>query len=335
MPTALLLYRKTRPSGNFSIEISFDRMKAAFPAVAPAGWAIEKFSSSYFSNGLLDRLRAIREAARQTADVYHITGDVHYLALGLPGRRCLLTIHDCGFFHDARGLKRALLKLFWLSWPVRRCRLITAVSEATRTDIIQLTHCPPHKVRVVPTLIAGHFKRAPRPFGQDRPVVLHIGLAPNKNFHRHVAALAGLPVKLRVIGKPEPSHLALVNQHQLDCQFDYNLSEAEMQDAYANCDLLLFASTLEGFGMPILEAQSVGRPVVTSHCSSMPEVAGGAAFLVDPFEVSSIRAGVLRVIQDAPYREELIAKGFENIKRYQPEAVAEQYAALYAELLAS
>jgi glycosyltransferase involved in cell wall biosynthesis len=99
------------------------------------------------------------------------------------------------------------------------------------------------------------------------------------------------------------------------------------------CDLLVFASTFEGFGLPIVEAQATGRPVVTSNIMSMPEVAGDAACLVDPFNVSSIREGVLKVINDSDYRNALVKAGFENVKRFQPEQIARQYAELYHELV--
>ena len=85
--------------------------------------------------------------------------------------------------------------------------------------------------------------------------------------------------------------------------------------------------------MPILEAQTVGRPVVTSGVSSMPEVAGDAACLVDPTDVAAIRAGVQRVIDDTTFRATLVERGFENVKRFGSEAVARQYADLYAEVL--
>jgi Glycosyltransferase len=86
--------------------------------------------------------------------------------------------------------------------------------------------------------------------------------------------------------------------------------------------------------MPIIEAQTVGRPVVTSNCSSMPEVAGvGGACLVDPFDVASIRAGVLRVIKDPDYREALVKRGFENVCRFRPQAIARAYCALYRAFL--
>ena len=78
----------------------------------------------------------------------------------------------------------------------------------------------------------------------------------------------------------------------------------------------------------------VGRPVVTSNLWSMPEVAGNAACLVDPLDVASIRAGICRVIQDSAYRERLVEAGFENVKRFQVETIAAQYANLYRSVYA-
>ncbi len=97
--------------------------------------------------------------------------------------------------------------------------------------------------------------------------------------------------------------------------------------------MLVFASTYEGFGLPIVEAQATGRPVVTSDTLSMPEVAGDAACLVDPFNVESIRNGILKVIQDTGYREQLVQNGLKNVERFKPESVAMQYLALYRELV--
>ena len=87
------------------------------------------------------------------------------------------------------------------------------------------------------------------------------------------------------------------------------LTDAEMQEAYATSDFLLFASTLEGFGMPILEAQMVGLPVITSHIAPMNEVAGDGALLCDPRDCNAIRGCIERVTSDAQLREKLIQKG--------------------------
>ena len=323
----VLFYRKLRSTGNFSIEASFDHMMASFPV--DAGFNLRKVVISHFSNGLLPRLQGILEARRSETEINHVTGDVHYLVFGLKGKNTILTIHDCGLMAHPNPVLRRLLKWLWLDLPVRHCRYITAVSEATRQDIIRYTGCMPDKVVVIPTVISNHFKPVAMEFSEECPRILHIGLAPNKNFQRHVEAISGLQCTMHIIGKLERWHEDFLNKCGVRYSHEYNISEEQMQMAYAESDLLLFASTLEGFGMPIVEAQTVGIPVVTSNQSSMPEVAGDGACLVDPHDVGSIRSGVVRVIKDAAYRMDLIENGRKNTSRYSVETISRQYAALY------
>ncbi len=86
--------------------------------------------------------------------------------------------------------------------------------------------------------------------------------------------------------------------------------------------MLVFVSTYEGFGLPILEAQAMGRPVVTSNIMSMPEVAGDGACLVDPCDVTILHQVLLRVINDSSYRNTLVRNGFENVKRFRSKKIA-------------
>ena len=109
----------------------------------------------------------------------------------------------------------------------------------------------------------------------------------------------------------------------------HNLPYKEILALYRECDLLCFASTYEGFGLPILEAQATGRAVVTSTVASMPEVAGGGACLVDPFSVDAIREGVSKVIREEAYRETLISKGLQNVERFRVEKIAAGYLEVY------
>lgn len=81
--------------------------------------------------------------------------------------------------------------------------------------------------------------------------------------------------------------------------------------------------------MPILEANAVGRPVITSNRSSMPEVAGSAACLVDPDQPDSIRDGIKRIMDDSSYRQRLVAAGYENVKRYRADVIVAEYVSLY------
>ena len=84
--------------------------------------------------------------------------------------------------------------------------------------------------------------------------------------------------------------------------------------------------------MPIVEANAVGRAVVTSNCASMPEVAGEAACLVNPNSIASIRDGIQKVINDDGFRNKIITQGISNAKRFDPEVIAKQYLSLYEEI---
>ena len=93
--------------------------------------------------------------------------------------------------------------------------------------------------------------------------------------------------------------------------------------------MVVFASLYEGFGLPILEAQAMGRPVITSNFGAMKEAAGEGALLVDPYSVEAIREAILRITREPALREDLIAKGRENAERFRAEAVAARYGELY------
>jgi len=322
-----LVFRRPQPGGHFSIERSFS---AIWPElVRLTAGSIERVTAAGASKGLWPRLRILAQMAALRADVFHLTGDIHFAALALPGWRTILTVHDCGFMHHPNPLARRVLRLFWLKWPVRHCRFVTAVSETTKADIVQHTGCRPEKIIVIPSAIPAHFRSVPGVFDATKPRILHIGSAPNKNLVRHIEALRGVPCVLHIVAVLQPSEKQLLHNAGIAYEHTPDLDDAGIVRAYEACDLLLFASTLEGFGMPILEAQSVGRPVVTSACSSMPEVAGEGACLVNPLDTASIRAGVLRVIHDANYREMLVQRGFDNVVRFRTEAVAGAYLRLY------
>jgi glycosyltransferase involved in cell wall biosynthesis len=111
-----------------------------------------------------------------------------------------------------------------------------------------------------------------------------------------------------------------------------DLSDEALLRAYEEADLVVFASLAEGFGLPIIEANAMGRAVVTSNLSPMKEVAADAACLVDPYDVDDIRRGIRRVIEDDGYRDRLIERGHENATRFTARVVAEQYARLYEKI---
>lgn len=330
LPEVAFIQRKPYPTGHFSLEFIFadvrNRLaKKIQPRIVEGRW---------FSRGVFRRLWIALEASLRQGDVNLITGDIQYVALFLKKRRTLLMIPDCGQLQASGGAMRTLEKLMWLTLPIRRARKVITISENAREEILQLTGCDPEKVVVIPVAINEQFVYSPRDFHQECPVLLQVGQAENKNLTRILEAIRGLPVKLVVIGEISARNRDLINSYGINCENRCRLRQEQIVQAYVDCDMLVFPSTYEGFGMPIVEAQVVGRPVVTSNVASMPWVAGDGACLVDPFSVESIRAGILKVIEDKAYREELIVKGRENAKRFDPDEIAHRYLALIQETYA-
>lgn len=298
------------------------------------GVVVAKRELPWQSNGLVPRIKNVRWASRHQADINHITGDVHFVALGIDKRRTILTIHDLDFLQRSRGLKRRLLKLFWFTLPLRRVARVTVISEETRRQLLSECSIPAGLVTVIPNAVSPLYTSSPPNTGDGDPRILQIGTKHNKNLPRLIEALDGIRCRLDIVGRTTDHQRMMLSRHGIQYQESSNLSDTEMLAAYQNADLVSLVSTVEGFGMPIIEAQWVERPVVTSNCSSMPEVAGDAACLVDPYDVSSIRAGIKRVLDDSAYRDNLVQRGRSNRERFSIDSVAKQYLTLYEQVYA-
>lgn len=251
------------------------------------------------------------------------------MAFGLPPEKTVLTIHDCAALNRLKGVSRALLKYFWFTGPMRRAAVVTAISEASKEELRQWVGPLADKVTVVPDCVFDDFQYAPKRFNKKAPVVLQIGTKKNKNFERVAEAVATTGCQLHVVGDLEPEQRALCGRLGIPyCALGVVSDEALVQ-AFRRCDIVVFASIYEGFGLPVLEGQAMGRPVITSNISSLPEAAGEGALLVDPYSVDEIRAAIVRVVADAGLRASLVEKGLKNVERFRPEAIAARYAEIY------
>lgn len=310
-----------------SIERLFEDIRSRMPEDIQ----VRTCQNRFISRGLLPRVYDLLRARRLQGDVNHVTGDIHFITYLLEKRRTILTIHDCVTLERLRGLKRWVFWLLWYWLPAKRCAVITVVSEATREQVLHHLKCARGKVRVIHNNVSEEFQPAPKPFNRQSPRILQIGTNPNKNIPRLAEALAGLPCTLVIVGQLKPNQIEMLQRFHIDYENYCNLSRGGLLEQYQRCDMLAFVSTYEGFGLPIVEANAVGRPVVTSDCWSMPEVGGEAACYVNPFDVTSIKEGIFQVINDEKFRQELVQRGFENVKRFRLDAISEKYEILYRE----
>lgn len=316
---------------HFSIEKLFDTIRQHLsPAISQ-----RVFTLPYYSVELLPRIKSALAARKNQGAINHITGDIHFITPFLKKNKTINTYHDFTFLQSSSGIKRFVLWFFWVYLPVKYSRYITVISQATKQELLALTKCSPAKVVVIPNIIPSDFAYRAKEFNHTQPTILHIGTTPNKNLHRLIEAIEGITCKLVIIGKLRPEIVSLLNKKSIHYENRFQISDAELVQEYVNCDVLSFCSLNEGFGLPILEAQATGRAVITSKVSSMPEVAGDGACLVNPYDVNAIKAGIQKVISDDHYRQQLIAKGLENVKRFKPKTVAGQYEALYKKLMST
>jgi len=320
--------RKPRRSGNYSVENIFEILRKNLPEDIEPFVAVSK----YESNGFFKRIYNIFEAAfrQRLGDVYHVTGDVHFLTYLLKKNRTILTIHDCVILERTKGFTRWLYKFFWYSIPLRKSKIITAVSEATKKEILKYVNCNPEKIIVIPDCISEKFKPVPKRFDKEKPVILQIGTTQNKNLPRLIEAIKDIPCKLEIVGQLDEQIIHLLEKYKIEYENYVNLSEDELIERYNNCDIVTFVSTYEGFGMPIIEANAVGRPVITGNIFSMPEVAGEAACLVNPLDVNDIRNGILKILNDENYRSSLVVNGFKNTERFSTNEIVRKYTKLYS-----
>ena len=315
-------------SGGYSVERLYSDVRANLSDAVN----VEVVENRFFSRGLLPRITDALRAAFRQGQVNHVTGDVHYLTFFLRKCRTVLTILDCVALQRYSGIKRLLFWLLWYWIPVARSSVVITISEATRQQVIAHSRCHPEKVRVIHCTLSPAFSYSPRNEPQKIPRILQVGCADNKNLAGHVEALGGLDCHLVIIGKLSEAQAALLTESGVDFEGLSGLSENELVDEYRKCDLLLFASLYEGFGLPIIEAQAVGRPVITSNCWSMPEVAGDAALFVDPKNPAEIRAAVQKILGSRALYDDLVIKGLENCRRFSPALIAAQYEAIYKEI---
>jgi glycosyltransferase involved in cell wall biosynthesis len=290
---------------------------------------------------------------RERPDVYHAP---HYILPPAVPCRSVVTIHDCIHLMFPEYLPNRVAHAYAKSsmWAaVRRSDRILTVSESSKRDILRFFNVPPEKIVVVYNAIDERFGVEPSAeqvalvrerYQLDHGFVLYAGtIKPHKNLVRLIDAFEGLrkdgfdELKLLIIGdqiSKLPSLRRAVHKYKLHkhVRFLGFLPDDTLAVLYRLAAVFVFPSLYEGFGLPPLEAMASGTPVVVSNVSSLPEVCGDAAMLVDPLDAISIRDGIERVLTDKALREQLRVKGLARAREFSWERSIARIRDIYLEV---
>ena len=287
------------------------------------------------------------------ADIYH------GLDFGLPpisGKtRKIVTVYDLAFVEHPEAAVPSLVAYLNKVVPesVRQADVVAAISYATKQTLINHYNTPPEKIVVIPCGVAPHYQRVTdttlleatrQKFALKHPFVLSVGtLEPRKNHKGLIQAFYEAqqskdgPAMLAIAGGKgwlyEETQQLVSKLHLEDkVHFLGRVTEQELLTLYSLAAVFAFPSFFEGFGIPPLEAMACGTPVITSNTSSLPEVAGDAALLIDPYDPHTIAEAINRILQDQPLREQLQQRGYQQVQRYTWAKAAEKLLSIYQQL---
>jgi len=288
---------------------------------------------------LAEHVSIPRKLRRLGVDLFH---SPHYV-LPLLGRTpSVVTIHDCIHLLFPQYLPNRFAHRyarFMMRKAIEKSVLVFTVSEASRRDILRFfPHADPDRVLVVPNAIDPSLREAPGEEEMDRVreryqvrgrFVLYAGnIKPHKNLERLIEAFGRLrrrsgfeDVKLLIIGEEISRYGSLRRSVEAtgvrqDVRFFGFVPDRTLSCLYRLASVFAFPSLYEGFGLPPLEAMACGTPVVTSNVSSLPEVVGDAALLVDPYDVEALADALARVLSDEALRTELVGRGRARVERF-------------------
>jgi glycosyltransferase involved in cell wall biosynthesis len=290
---------------------------------------------------------------REKVTLFHAP---HYVLPPLVRCRSVVTIHDCIHLMFPQYLPNRLALTYArasIRLAARHATRVMTVSESSKRDILRFVDLPPDKIDVIYNAYDERFGIEPREEDVVRvreryqlhdEFVLYAGnVKPHKNLERlitafHLVRQRGLDhLKLVLIGDEISKYAALrraVHRYQLHqyVRFLGYLPEETLAVMYRLSGVFVFPSLYEGFGLPPLEAMASGTPVVTSNVSSLPEVAGDAAVLVDPYDPEALADAMTRVLTDEALRKDLRRRGLERARQFSWEQSVRRVREIYGEV---
>ncbi len=269
---------------------------------------------------------------KNRAAINHMTGDAQYVVLALSGCKSVLTVHDTVSleFNKMGRLKKLFFEWLWYRLPLRFATKVVCISEETKKCVEKYTSR--RDIVVIHNSINPLFEKNEKDHSVKPKNVLLIGTNPNKNIERTIEALKDSDCNITIIGKLSERQRDVLKECRVDYSIKTGLTDQQMVKEYEKADLVSFVSLFEGFGMIVIEANKVGRPVICSDIPVLREVAGDAALFVNPLDVKDIKKGFDRLFNDAQLRKELVEKGYVNVERFTVDSIRKEWIQLYNSL---
>lgn len=285
-------------------------------------------------SGLRWHLAVLRDLYKIKPDVFWAPTSYIIPALAPRSLKTVITVHDivAFLFPEGHNKKAVWAERLTLRRAVKKARHIFTISQSTKQDLMKVFRVPEEKILIAPCAASTIFKpidnhillqKVALKYGLPKKFILAVGtLSPRKNFNRLIRAYA------RVLPKHDDTHLVIVGPKGWNFEdilpFEQSdkvhmIGYVDGQDiaaVYNLAALFVFPSLYEGFGIPPLEAMACGCPVITSNVSSLPEVAGNAAMLVDPYSVDEIAKAMDVILSNRYIALDLREKGFERVKKF-------------------
>lgn len=328
MTNVRFFFRK--PGLNYSIERVFDAIVQAQEIINKSDKLCVKFHRASLIHMLFNIFFVY---ANRIQGVNHVTGDIHYVVFALKRSNTVLTIHDMCSYHSSKGLRRFLIWLIWFYLPCKWVKNITCISEKTKQELVMYAKCSAKKITVIHNPVYDNFIYHAKDFNVLYPRILHIGTRHNKNIERVINSLKGINCHLRIVGVLTDVQMSLLNKNNVDYSFVCDLTDNEILIEYINSDIISFPSLYEGFGMPVIEGQAIGRAVLSSNIEPINEISCcKCALLVNPLSTEEIKAGFKKIIDNSDLRESLIRQGLINVNRFRLNKVVGDYLLIYNKL---
>lgn len=294
---------------------------------------VEIISLPYKSSSIIGILKNIIFIRKIKTKVYHIISPTEAYILPFIKGIKIATFHDLGTMIASRNFIYKIAKIIFYILPAAFFSdFITFVSNETLKEFLKLTKFKKKdKFRVIHNFVAQDFftQQNQRNKANKKFTILHIGTASRKNLEKVIKACRNLDIQLNIVGILSEKQRNLLTKYNIDYKNEYDISTKQIIENYINCDIVTFPSSYEGFGLPVIEANALGKPVIAGDIPVLHEIADNSAIYVNPAISNEIRDAILKLKNNSTFYNRMSYLGLKNSKRFTSEVLVNEYKKLY------